>query len=170
MTRTTWSTLSPGFELLKKILLRLPLYLFFHWRIKTCLYVGCLGVSLAPITLLSQVKMWASLSRNTPLFVHLAGITRSGANFTPPLPRALSNTLMKMSHREQSKSPPVTFVARQQTALINYCQAPETALIQKLKNYIWCSSRKSFSLWPPLLFWKARSEKAGNEKYEIKHF
>ena len=137
MTRTTWSTLSPGFELLKKILLRLPLYLFFHWRIKTCLYVGCLGVSLAPITLLSQVKMWASLSRNTPLFVHLAGITRSGANFTPPLPRALSNTLMKMSHREQSKSPPVTFVARQQTALINYCQAPETALIQKLKNYIW---------------------------------
>ena len=73
MTRTTWSTLSPGFQLLKKILLRLPLYLFFHWRIKTCLYAGCLGVSLAPITLLSQVKMWAccgdmSLALFTPIF------------------------------------------------------------------------------------------------------
>ena len=37
----------------------------------------------------------------------MSGMTKSGGNFTPPLPRALSNTLMKMSNREQStKSPP----------------------------------------------------------------
>lgn len=41
----------------------------------------------------------------------MSGMTKSGGNFTPPLPRALSNTLMKMSNREQStKSPPVKFM------------------------------------------------------------
>ena len=38
-------------------------------------------------------------------------MSRSGGNFTPPLPRALSNTLMKISAREQSRSPPVIAIS-----------------------------------------------------------
>ena len=32
---------------------------------------------------------------------------RSGGSFTPPLPRAISNTIMKISNRDNVRSPPV---------------------------------------------------------------
>ena len=56
-------------------------------------------------------KIHIRVSRSQPGSQHssFSGVTRSGGSFTPPLPRALSNTLMKMSNRESCRSPLVIF-------------------------------------------------------------
>ena len=40
---------------------------------------------------------------------------RSGGSFTPPLPRAISNTLMKIGNRDNMRSPPVGLILESQS-------------------------------------------------------
>ena len=72
---------------------------------------GCFQLCYYSLCLWEILNVQLKKLKHICIFLEFYILGSKGGSFTPPLPRALSNTFLKMSNRDGSKSPTVKFIS-----------------------------------------------------------